>query len=86
MSNNRFFLGNDLNNMTPAAAGVAAPKTIFKSEDGILLCYGITMPPDASVGYAPSCIFIHTDGTAGSAIYVNEGTKASSDFDLVTVA
>lgn len=49
---------------------------------GILEAYGTTVPADASVGYAPGCHFIHVDG-AGEAdlLYVNLGTKASSNFD-----
>lgn len=53
---------------------------------GILLAYGTTVPADASVGYATGCLFQHTDGGAGTALYCNEGTLASSNFDAVTVA
>jgi len=73
-------------NMIPGLAGTATPKTIFASEDGILLCYGKTVPSDAATGYAPGCLFLHVDGGAGTALYVNEGTKASADFDAATVA
>jgi len=66
-------------------AGVATPTTLLASADGILLCYGITAISDASEGYAPGCLFIHVDGTAGNCLYCNEGTAASSDFDAVTV-
>ena len=72
--------------MVPAPAGVAVPQNIFKSEDGILLCYGITRPVDEATGYAPGCIFIHTDGTDGTALYVNESTVLSCDFNAITVA
>lgn len=54
--------------------------------EGHILCAGTTLPTDADEGYCPGCIFIHTDGTDGSALYVNEGTKASADFNLITVA
>ena len=48
---------------------------------GHLLHRGDTVPADASVGYAPGCIFIHTDGSGnGAVLYVNNGTKASSLF------
>lgn len=82
----RYSIAYDLNNMVPAPAGVAIPKTIFKSEDGILLCYGITMPEDNSAGYAPGCLFLHTDGTNGTALYVNEGTAAAAGFKAATIA
>jgi len=50
--------------------------------DGILLAYGSTVPADATVGYAPGCQFIKTDGTSNLTYnYVNVGTKASANFD-----
>jgi hypothetical protein len=74
-------------NMVSAPKGVATPKVIYKSEDGILLCYGTTFPPDASTGYAPGCLFINTTPTpTGVGLYINEGTVASSDFDAVAAA
>lgn len=53
---------------------------------GILDAYGPTVPADASVGYATGCLFRHTDGGDGTALYVNEGTLASADFNAITVA
>lgn len=53
---------------------------------GIMICYGTAYPADTSVGYATGCIFIHTDGGDNTALYVNEGTSASSDFNAVTAA
>ena len=60
--------------------------TLAQSQTGILLAYGNTVPTDATAGYAIGCLFIHTDGGAGTALYCNEGTAASADFDAVTVA
>jgi hypothetical protein len=51
-----------------------------------LVAFGTTVPTDATPGYAIGCLFIHTDGAAGSALYCNEGTEGSCNFDLVTVA
>jgi len=68
--------------MVPAPAGTAAVKTIFKSEDGILLCYGTTAP-DALAGYAQGCIFYDINGEAGATLYVNEGDDTTSDFNVV---
>lgn len=48
---------------------------------GYLMAYGTTVPTDAGSGYAPGCIFIHTDGTAGTQFYINEGTYTSCDFN-----
>jgi hypothetical protein len=53
---------------------------------GKILDYGITKPTDGVAGFAPGCIFIHVDGGDGSALYVNEGTATSADFNLITVA
>ena len=43
--------------------------------------YGNTVPTDGGAGYAISCIFQHTDGSAGTVFYVNEGTATSCDFN-----
>ena len=75
-------IGVTLNEMSPAPAGAATPKVIFKSTDGIMLCYGTTKPTDASAGYAKGCIFIHVDGSGrADMIYVNDGSNTSCDFD-----
>lgn len=55
-------------------------------DTGLLLVHGDTMPVDGTAGYATGCLFQHIDGADGSALYVNEGTKASCDFNLITVA
>lgn len=51
---------------------------------GITLAAGPTPPADGRVGYAPGCLFIDIDAAGGSQVYVNEGTKASADFNLLT--
>ena len=50
---------------------------------GIIDAYGDTVPADASEGYATGCVYRHTDGGAGTSLYVNEGTKASCDFNAI---
>jgi len=52
-------------------------------DEGLLFASGATVPTDATVGYQTGCIFQHTDGAEGSAFYVNEGTYASCDFNVV---
>lgn len=52
---------------------------------GILMAYGTTVPTDTSVGYATGCLFLHTDGGDNTALYCNEGTLASCNFDAVSV-
>lgn len=53
---------------------------------GVVLAAGDTVPTDGWAGYATGCLFIHLDGGAGTALYCNEGTATSADFDAVTVA
>lgn len=50
---------------------------------GIILAAGKTKPADAKKGYATGCLFIHTDGGDGTALYVNEGTVSSADFNAL---
>ena len=47
---------------------------------------GTTVPTDGAAGYATGCLFQHTDGGDGTALYVNEGTDSSCNFNAVTVA
>lgn len=76
------FPHKDLQDMDyiPAPAGLSTPRTMYASEDGIVLCYGTAVPADAATGYAPGCEFV--DVSSG-ARYVNEGTSASADFNKV---
>jgi len=53
---------------------------------GLLFASGTTVPSDGAAGYQTGCLFQHTDGGAGTALYVNEGTVTACDFDAVTVA
>ena len=57
---------------------------LLENSTGILRCYGASVPTDADVGYAPGCIFhLSSGGSAGGTVYINEGTKASADFNAV---
>lgn len=56
------------------------------TDAGYLLASGPTVPADGTAGYQTGCLFQHTDGGAGTALYVNEGTLDSCDFNAVTVA
>ena len=64
-----------LDTMTPATPLAVVPKCVYKTEDGIMLAYGTTVPVDTTAGYAPLCLF--WDATK---LYANTGTKASSLF------
>lgn len=57
-----------------------------QSDVGLLSASGATVPTDGTAGYQTGCLFQHTDGTSGTALYVNEGSVTSCNFDAVTVA
>lgn len=61
------------------------PKSYALEADGALgrglLAYGTTVPSDTAAGYLPGCLFLHIDGSAGTQVYINEGTLASCDFN-----
>lgn len=61
-------------------------QSIPDPDSGLLLASGTTVPTDGTAGYATGCLFQHTDGGDGTALYVNEGTKTSCDFNAITVA
>lgn len=51
---------------------------------GLLLASGATVPTSGTRGYQTGCIFQHTDGSTGTALYVNEGTASSCSFQAVS--
>lgn len=64
-----------------------------KNNDGVIVTnkdgngyvtrgYGLTVPADGKSGYIKGCLFIDTD-KVGSAVYINDGTVASCDFNLI---
>ena len=51
---------------------------------GHLIAYGISVPGDGAKGYAPGCLFLHTDGaTLNTVLYVNISSASSCDFDAI---
>lgn len=69
------------NTLFPAAT--TTPQTLRKSSDGILSCYGKSVPADGDSGYAPGCIFIDINGSASNVLYINDGTATSADFNSI---
>lgn len=53
------------------------------ADGNIYLAKGVTVPADATEGYATGAIFYHTDGSGETSLYVNEGSKTSSLFKAV---
>jgi len=70
----------------PGPASTTSVKINNKTEDGITHARGLTKPTDAAAGYAPGCIFEHSDGTTATSLYVNEGSVTSCDFNAVVTA
>lgn len=65
-------------------ADFPASGILAENAAGILIAFGTTVPSDAATGYAPGCLFIHTDGSGASdVLYKNVGTAASANFDTV---
>lgn len=76
----RFSIWRRLHEMIAAPAAVATPKVIYRTEDGILACYGTSVPSSVA-GYAPGCLFIDV---SGAKLYVNSGTATSCSFAEAT--
>jgi hypothetical protein len=53
---------------------------------GLLWASGATVPVDGTDGYQTGCIFLHTDGGAATAAYINEGSVTSCNFNAVAGA
>lgn len=54
--------------------------------EGLLMASGDTVPADTTSGYATGCIFQKTGTFDTAALYVNEGSVTSCDFNAITVA
>jgi hypothetical protein len=50
---------------------------------GLLFASGATVPTDGENGYQTGCVFQHTDGGAGTSLYVNEGSDTACSFQAV---
>jgi len=53
--------------------------------EGISRAEGDTVPTDGTAGYKKGCIWIKTNGGVNTTLYINVGTKASCDFNAVSV-
>ena len=75
-------------NMIPAPLAVAAVRSIYETEDGVLFCYGTaayTVLEADTDTYAPGCIYIKSLAAGSSILYNNIGTKAAPNFDVMTI-
>lgn len=57
----------------------------FSTGLGKALVHGTTVPSDAVEGYAPGCLFVKVGGGDGDTLFLNEGTLASANFNLVVI-
>ena len=77
----RFTLAFDHHNMVPGPAASSTVQVIFKSEDGIMLCYGTAadtvLNGHAAGTYAPGCIYIKVVAGGTSILYLNTGAAGS---------
>ncbi len=56
----------------------------LKDPDGnIAFARGSSVPADTTAGYAIGCLFQYTGGGVGTAMYINEGTTTSCDFNAM---
>jgi len=54
-----------------------------KAANGVMFQRGTTVPTDTTAGYGVGCLFQHTDGTTSTALYLNEGSVTSCDFNAI---
>ena len=61
------------------------PDSFVGADRKIIFDQGNAVPANDIAGYAVGCVFVHRDGGAATALYVNEGTESSCAFKaLVT--
>ena len=88
MSANRANVYWHLHNMIPAPAADSIVRVIFKTEDGILLCYGTSaisvLEAETANTYAPGCVYIRVLAAGSSKVYVNvAAADVVADFESV---
>jgi hypothetical protein len=64
----------------PRICNLIKMKAPVQADRGYLDASGATVPTNGTDGYQTGCIFRHTDGTAESSLYVNEGSVTSCAF------
>jgi len=61
-------------------------KALSDVDGNTVFAKGTTVPTDAVAGYVTGCYFLKTDGAGGTAVYVNEGSATSCNFNAVQTA
>ncbi len=59
--------------------------SLVLGESGVggVIGWGTTVPADTTPGWAPGALFMDIDAAAGSQVFINEGTLASADFNVL---
>lgn len=61
----------------------ATPGIILDRAGNIILDAGPTVPTDGVLGYATGCLFLDTNASGAASLFLNVGTAASADFNVV---
>lgn len=69
--------------MSKQSAIYSRGRTYYVAGVGILFEHGTTVPTDGVTDYAPGCIFQKTDGSADACLYINNGTLAECNFEVL---
>ena len=90
MPRTRAQLAFDHHNMVPSPAPSTTVQVIWRTEKGIMYCYGTsehgTLEAEAADTYAPGCIYVKALAAGTSVMYINVGATGSvADFDTATV-
>ncbi|MBE3139514.1 MAG: hypothetical protein IMZ53_02920 [Thermoplasmata archaeon] len=72
-------ISDELHGMVPGPAPSAVVQVIYRTEKGIMLCYGTSadtvLEAEAANTYAPGCIYIKCVSTGTSIMYYNTGAE-----------
>ena len=79
----------DLHNMVSGPAASAVVQVMYRTEEGILSCYGLsaiaTLEAEDADTYAPGCIYIRSLAAGTSVAYINVGASgAGANFEAIT--
>jgi hypothetical protein len=76
-----FNIAHQLHNMVAGPAPSAVVQVIYKTEKGIMLCYGTAadtvLEAEAADTYAPGCIYIKSVTAGTSLMYYNTGAAGA---------
>ena len=81
MARTRYTLPFDHHNMVPGPAASTTVQVIWRTEDGIMLCYGTSadtvLEAEAAGTYAPGCLYIKVVAAGTSILYLNTGAAGA---------